>query len=159
MNKLICILVFVSILFGCSKPDTVVKNPSLSDIEGKWEGLHASNYLPYFLLNMNSEGKGVVITANEEAAGKIFDLHSFVSFERSFHIIGELVFDEDENEQESIKFEGVLDNGLLCFEPIEVKDENEEEDTESICFIRIGKIEDFRNRALEVINEPLLQNA
>lgn len=142
---------------GCPNTDARVKNPTPKDIEGVWEALYDNSTIPYLLLRMDDKGIGKVIGAGDEGAGKIFDLHSFETLQKSFFIIAELATDEEDADDEVMKFEGTLSDGLLCFASINPDEEAETPDAElNICFARFKKLAEYRKSALAIGDELLL---
>lgn len=156
MIKKIGLLIISTILVGCPNTDTIVKNPSPKDITGDWETLFDNSTVPYLLLRMSAEGTGKLVAAGDEGAGIVFDLHSFKTLKSSFVLTANPSVDEEDKDDEVMKFEGTLDDGLLCFKPI-----NPDEDTGvldkafNICFSRLEKLEEYRKSALKIENKRL----
>ena len=137
-------------LISCPYDESqLVKNPKITDLEGNWESLSILQYFPYALLNFNSDGEGILIVSNEDNSSIMLTLDSFQSLPKSF-IMTATINDTDEPEEPE-QIEGKIERGQLCF--YLPKFEDEEENIPPFCFTRADKINGFRLRALEVLNE------
>ena len=139
------------VLTSCQYVDTRLKNPQISDLQGKWESLSIMQYIPYALIDINEQGEGVVIFATEDNVSALVTFDSFKSYEREFEVNVKFLDGEDEAPE---KMRGSIDNGQLCFY-IDDKDEAslEKKLRYKMCFTKYEQVKNLRQKGLKYLNE------
>lgn len=149
----IILLLLLALISSCKYVDTRMKNPKPNDLEGRWESLSILQYLPYALLEVNSEGEGTLIVVDEEITEKFLTFEFSKSLDREFIVNVTFIYmNGDESEPESIM--GSINRGQLCFYvPEEEKQESANTSDYLACFTKFEKVQSFRKRALEYLRK------
>lgn len=134
------------LLSACQPDPELVQSPTAKDVEGRWESLNIGNFVPYVLLEIDSDGDGIFIGAGPKGASVMGTVDSFEPTAEGFEMTAYSSLFGKETRQ---PVQGRLTSNGLCLYLPEM--EQRKDPKLPICFTRASSVEQLRRNAEEAL--------